>query len=221
MPRRRRHSGRSGIAGRAVAALTATGLLVLGGLMLSAWRQTEQRRSSVATPGGLLARPSVHGDTAAPGDASPEAVRPSDAVPADGADAEVPPLPDELRWFDGRPVRPARVLTMRVTAYSPDARSCAPFDDNVTASGYSVWTNGMKLVAADTDLLPFGSLVSVPGYDDGRIVPVLDRGARIKGHRLDVLLPTHDHARRWGVRDLPVVIWEYADDRPSDFRTGW
>src|SRR5687768_6326538 len=28
------------------------------------------------------------------------------------------------RWFNGRPVRPQRTMTMTVTAYSPDERSC-------------------------------------------------------------------------------------------------
>ncbi|MCP3902501.1 MAG: hypothetical protein GY715_02610 [Planctomycetes bacterium] len=125
----------------------------------------------------------------------------------------------ETRWFNQRPVRPARTRTMTVTAYSPDDRSCAPYADGVTASGYSVWTNGMRLAAADTRVLPFGTLISVPGYDDGAVVPVLDRGGRIKGDRLDVLYATHERALRWGVRELEITIWEYADGQPSDFRS--
>jgi len=122
----------------------------------------------------------------------------------------------EIRWFNGRPVRPVRTLQMKVTAYSPDHRSCGVFADGKTATLHSVWTNGGALVAADTRILPFGSLITVPGYDGGRIVPVLDRGGAIKGHRLDVLYPTHRRARQWGVQDLPVVVWEYADGAPAD-----
>ena len=114
--------------------------------------------------------------------------------------------------FNGRPLRPVRRLSMTVTAYSPDERSCGIHADGITASGYSVWTNGMKLVAADTRLLPFGSIVSIPGYNGGKPVPVLDRGGKIKGHRLDVLYPTHEIATRWGVQRLDVVVWEYADE---------
>lgn len=119
--------------------------------------------------------------------------------------------PDEAAYFGGRPLRKTKTLRMLVTAYSPDERSCAPFADNITASGYSVWTNGMKLVAADTKLLPFKSIITVPGYHGGRPVPVLDRGGRIKGERLDVLYPTHAIARRWGKKWLDVDVWEYAD----------
>ncbi|MEM9882259.1 MAG: 3D domain-containing protein [Planctomycetota bacterium] len=124
-------------------------------------------------------------------------------------------LPAWTQWqtltFDGRPLRPVRTVRMLTTAYSPDARSCGKWADGITASGYSVWTNGMKLVAADTDLLPFGSIVTVPGYHGGRPVPVLDRGGAIKGHRLDVLYPTHERALRWGAQRLDVTVWEYAD----------
>jgi len=126
---------------------------------------------------------------------------------------------EEIRWFNGRPIRQVKRMTMKVTAYSPDKRSCGRFADGITASGYSVWTNGMKLVAADTRLLPMGSMVSIPGYHSGNVVPVLDRGGKIKGHRLDVLYPTHEIARGWGVQDLEVIVWEYADGMPNDFKT--
>jgi 3D (Asp-Asp-Asp) domain-containing protein len=114
-------------------------------------------------------------------------------------------------YYNGRPIRPARTIRMLVTAYSPDERSCGKFADGITASGYSVWTNGMKLVAADTRLLPFHSIITIPGYNGEQPVPVLDRGGRIKGNRLDVLYATHERALKWGVRHLDVTVWEYAD----------
>lgn len=113
--------------------------------------------------------------------------------------------------FDGRPLRRVKALRMKTTAYSPDARSCGKWADGITASGYSVWTNGGKLVAADTSVLPFGTIVSIPGYHGGKPVPVLDRGGAIKNRRLDLLYPTHEAALQWGVQDLDVVVWEYAD----------
>jgi 3D (Asp-Asp-Asp) domain-containing protein len=75
----------------------------------------------------------------------------------------------------------------------------------------------MKLVAADTEVLPFGSIISVPGYDNESVVPVLDRGGAIKGRRLDVLYPTHEQARKWGRQALEVTVWDYVDGRPSNF----
>lgn len=125
-------------------------------------------------------------------------------VSGDAADGQV-------RWFNGRPIRPAHVMWMTVTAYTPGAESCWPSDDGETATLHCVTTNGGAMVAADTRVLPFGSLVSVAGYDDSRVVPVLDRGGKIRGQRLDVLMETVPEARAWGVRRVPVVVWEYAD----------
>ncbi len=117
-----------------------------------------------------------------------------------------------IRYFDGKPIRPVKTLLMEVTAYSPDARSCAPFDDGITASGYSVWTNGMKLIAADKKY-KFGTLMSVPNYNGGRPAPVLDRGGAIRGNRLDVLFATHRQARKWGRQQITVTIWDYVESQ--------
>lgn len=122
------------------------------------------------------------------------------------------PQPGNVRYFDGRPVRPARRLWMTVTAYSPDERSCGIWADGITASNKSVWTNAMQLVAADTRILPFGTLLSMDEYADGEIVPVLDRGGAIKGMRLDVLYATHVEALQFGVKRVPVTVWEYTDE---------
>jgi 3D (Asp-Asp-Asp) domain-containing protein len=84
-----------------------------------------------------------------------------------------------------------------------------------------VLTNGGNLVAADTDVLPMGTLLTIPGYDGGAIVPVLDRGGSIVGSHLDVLYPTHRAARRWGVQELTVTVWAYADGEPGGFEMNW
>lgn len=118
---------------------------------------------------------------------------------------------EDRKVFNGRTLRAARTMWMTVTAYSPDARSCGKWADGITASGYSVETNGFKSVAADTRLLPFGTVLSIPGYHNGRLVPVLDRGGAIKGDRLDVLFPTHEEALQWGRQRLLVTVWEYVD----------
>ncbi len=116
-----------------------------------------------------------------------------------------------VRVFDGRIVRPVKTMWMVVTAYSPDERSCAGTADNITASNHHVLTNAHRLVAADSRVLPLGSMISIPGYDRGQIVPVLDRGGAIKGNRLDVLFPTHEQARAWGVRRVKITVWAPAD----------
>ena len=129
-------------------------------------------------------------------------------LPVEESDA----LDQSTRWFDGKMIRPSRVIYMTITGYSPDERSCGKFADNKTATMYSVWTNGMNLVAADPTVLPYWSMVSIPGYANGDIVPVLDCGGAIKGNRLDLLYPTHELARVWGVRQMPVTVWEFVEE---------
>lgn len=129
-------------------------------------------------------------------------------IPADGN--------TDTRWFNGRPVRPAKSMWMTVTAYSPDAISCGTSADGITATLHSVETNAHRLVAADPTILTYGSMLSIEGYDRGNIVPVLDCGGAIKGHRLDVLFPTHQQAIKWGVRKIKVIVWEYADGKPPE-----
>jgi 3D (Asp-Asp-Asp) domain-containing protein len=142
---------------------------------------------------------------------APEACRDSQARAQWGALVDDP----SVRWFGGRPVRPIRTMEMTVTAYSPDERSCGDSADGITATLHPVTTNGFRLVAADPRVLPMGSMITVPGYDNGQIVPVLDVGGAIKGRRLDVLFPTHEQAREWGVRRVRVVVWGYADGLPA------
>jgi 3D (Asp-Asp-Asp) domain-containing protein len=95
--------------------------------------------------------------------------------------------------------------TMVVTAYCPCTRCCGPNACGITASGKPVTANGGRFVAADRDL-PFGTMLIIPGYNNGRPVEVLDRGGAIKGNRLDVFFPTHQEARQWGVRRLKVRL---------------
>ncbi len=71
----------------------------------------------------------------------------------------------------------------------------------VTASG----TRARRgTVAADTAVLPFGTIVEVPGYGYGRVE---DRGGAIKGEKLDLWFPTHEEAQVWGRKRLDVRVW--------------
>jgi 3D (Asp-Asp-Asp) domain-containing protein len=142
-------------------------------------------------------------------------VLPLPEVASGGGGEAATAWPADTRWFNGRPVRPTMVLRMRVTAYSPDARSCGDSADGITATLHSVETNGFQLVAADPRVLKYGSLVTVPGYAQDAIVPVLDCGGKIKGNRLDVLYPTHEEARRWGSKWQTVTVWGYADGKSA------
>ncbi len=99
-------------------------------------------------------------------------------------------------------------LWMEVTAYCPCTKCCGPHAAGITASGLPVSHNEGKFVAADTNVLPFGSKLSIPGYGDNATVPVIDRGGAIKGHRIDVFFPSHQQALEWGRRWVMVTVDE-------------
>jgi 3D (Asp-Asp-Asp) domain-containing protein len=183
----------------AILAKTSTYALPLAAIRVESLAKAETGKWDVPA-----ARPSAEKPLTAPTVGKPLAT----ATPAK--------LTEETRWFNGRPVRPARSIWIKATGYSPDERSCGDSADGLTATLHSVETNAFRLVAADPTVLPYGSMVTIPGYDNGEIVPVLDCGGAIKGHRLDLLFRTHAEARYWGVKSLPVVVWEYADGKPAD-----
>ena len=101
-----------------------------------------------------------------------------------------------------------RAMRMLVTAYCPCTKCCGENARGITASGKSVLANGSQFVAADTDVLPMYSHVSIPGYAGGASVPVLDRGGAIKGNRLDVYFVSHKQAQAWGKKWLTVTVGE-------------
>ena len=56
-------------------------------------------------------------------------------------------------------------------------------------------------VAADLKVYPFGTMLEIPGDGEG---VVEDVGGAIRGRHIDVWFPTHEEARQWGRRKLPV-----------------
>ena len=93
----------------------------------------------------------------------------------------------------------------RCSAYCPCARCCGRWARHRrTASG--IPARG-ALVAVDPRVLELGSRVHVQGVGPRLCA---DTGRAIKGKRLDVLMPTHAQARRFGVKWLGV--WEVEEE---------
>lgn len=127
-------------------------------------------------------------------------------------------------WFDRLLVHVHRpiVRTMETTGYCSCEKCCSwerswfgfgrpiyasgrlkgrPKDVGRTASGSTV---RVGTVAADTTILPIGTLVFIPDFGWGRVE---DRGGAIRGDRLDIWFDDHAKALRWGRRKVPVKIW--------------
>ncbi len=105
--------------------------------------------------------------------------------------------PPELGPAGSQSVGPAQL--MRVSAYCPCKKCCGKWADGITASGKPA----VGLIVAAPPNIPFGTILDVPGYG---ICAVWDRGGAITGNRLDVLFPTHEQAKQWGVQYLMVKV---------------
>jgi 3D (Asp-Asp-Asp) domain-containing protein len=103
-------------------------------------------------------------------------------------------------------VSPIRVMRMEVTAYCHCVKCCGPAAQGITASGKLVSYNNGLFVAADTNVLPFGTKLVIPGYAGNQPVEVIDRGGAIKGRKLDVYYSSHHVAREWGRRFVDVIV---------------
>jgi 3D (Asp-Asp-Asp) domain-containing protein len=93
---------------------------------------------------------------------------------------------------------PVRAKKMRFTA-------TAYAVDGVTASGEL--TKAGRTIAADPAILPLGSRVLVTGAGrySGQYV-VADTGFKVQGRRLDIFIPNHKVARRFGVKRVHVQV---------------
>src|SRR5437764_15349003 len=144
---------------------------------------------------GATVRPAV--STAIPAMSHKSIAKTVAAAPAASTDAElmheattavaiIPPSTASLN-------KKLRTIRMEVTAYCPCQKCCGENAQGITASGHDVSYNNSRFVAADTDQLPFGTKLIIPGYNAAP-VEVIDRGGAVKGNKLDLFYPTHEEA---------------------------
>lgn len=108
----------------------------------------------------------------------------------------------ELRQILG-PLKQARKVSLKVTAYSNDAGSIdVPlWRDGMTATGSRAASG---TVSADWEVLRPGSRLYVPGYGFGTVE---DRGGGVRGGHIDVFMETREDALQWGVKSLRVFVF--------------
>jgi len=177
----------------------ALGIVFLAVLVEAGLRQDFQRQERVNDANDSKA---VDRDGAEEGDrplASRRQGQDANGGPAGGV------LAGQLQPCAGNATTARRVRLFVVTAYCPCKICCGPRARGITASGKPVTANGGLFVAADKSV-PFGTQISIPGYNGGKPVPVLDRGGAIRGNRLDVYVPTHRTALIWGRQQLVCEV---------------
>jgi 3D (Asp-Asp-Asp) domain-containing protein len=90
------------------------------------------------------------------------------------------------------------------------------------ATAYSVEGTGAAgkwshpgTVAADRKVLPLNSRIRVygAGHYSGEYT-VEDTGGKVDGHHIDVYMPSHAEAKKFGRQRVKVLILAYGDDEP-------
>jgi 3D (Asp-Asp-Asp) domain-containing protein len=94
----------------------------------------------------------------------------------------------------------AKVITVKATAYTASCEGCS----GITKTGVNIKENpDAKVIAVDPSVIPLGSKVYIEGFGEATAA---DTGGAIKGHRIDVFIPTEQGARNFGVKQLKVTI---------------
>jgi 3D (Asp-Asp-Asp) domain-containing protein len=83
-------------------------------------------------------------------------------------------------------------MMMTVTSYSLRGRTA-------TGSKPKIGT-----AAVDPRVIPLGTILFIPGYGWARAE---DTGSAIKGHKIDVWLPSRSQALKWGRKKLKVKVF--------------
>jgi uncharacterized protein YabE (DUF348 family) len=117
-------------------------------------------------------------------------------------------IPRSMNTDDG-PIQYCRAITMYATAYSPSRAGVPPDAKNygITASGKPL-TRG--LVAIDRSLIPFGTLMYVPGYG---FAEAADTGGGVKGRWIDLgydddnYVAWHQYVTVYFLCPLPGMAW--------------
>ncbi len=108
---------------------------------------------------------------------------------------------NEKRTIQAQPeVKAATELQVVATAYCASEAG----NSDLTAAGYDITKNpSMKLIAVDPKVIPLGTKVWVEGYGEAIAG---DTGGKIKGNRIDVLMPSINQANQWGRKTVTVRI---------------
>ena len=103
----------------------------------------------------------------------------------------------------------AETIEVVATFYTAKCDGCSgitKMGDNVKRT---IYVNKMRVIAADPEVIPLGSIVSVTLADGTSfIAAVRDVGGAIKGARIDVLVKSKKEAYRLGRQQATVTILE-------------
>lgn len=93
-----------------------------------------------------------------------------------------------------------REFMVSTTAYTAYCRGCS----GITKTGINLRKNpNLKVIAVDPRVIKLGTKVYVEGY--GYAIAG-DTGGAIKGNKIDVFMPSHSSALKWGRKTVKIKI---------------
>lgn len=130
---------------------------------------------------------------------TPETVPESDE-PTEPKEPKEPKQPAFQVAISTPPATEGEEFIVTATAYTAYCAGCS----GTTAYGIDLRSNpNQKVIAVDPKLIPLGTKVWVEGYGEAIAG---DTGGAIKGHRIDVFIPSYDSAMEWGVKKVKIKV---------------
>ncbi|OXM13246.1 hypothetical protein CGZ75_22865 [Paenibacillus herberti] len=111
--------------------------------------------------------------------------------------------------------KPVKSISVLATGYTAGIESTGKKPGHrlygITRSGVKVRRGQVSTIAADTRVLPIGTILYVPGY--GYSV-VADTGSKIKGHRIDLYFDTTKQVySQWGKKQVTVQVLKVGNGK--------
>ncbi|MGU3472368.1 3D domain-containing protein [Paenibacillus sp. D51F] len=173
-------------------------------------RKLEQRTNAVPVPERAAVRrpaPKAADKPAAP--PQPAAAQQSASTGMPDAVSSAPEQPQQ----EG--LAPVKSISVLATGYTAGIESTGKRPGHplygITRSGVKVMRGQVSTIAADTKVLPIGTLLFIPGYGYG---VVADTGSKIKGKRIDLYFDTTRQVyKEWGKKQVTVQVIRYGSGK--------
>lgn len=129
-------------------------------------------------------------------------VKPVKAVVA----TETMPKQTEKPIYKRQKETKAKTQVFTASFYVANCRGCTGVTANGTSVKRSITRDGYRVIAADRSI-PFGTKMRIT-FEDGTVINgiVDDRGGKIRGKLLDILVASYDEAIRLGRQKVTVQI---------------
>ncbi|SDT22614.1 3D (Asp-Asp-Asp) domain-containing protein [Paenibacillaceae bacterium GAS479] len=144
-----------------------------------------------------------------------KAVKDKPSIPEKRSANEEPTMNGKSAPESKPATKPLKSISVLATGYTAGIESTGKKPGHrlygITRSGVKVRRGQVSTIAADTKVLPIGTILYVPGY--GYSV-VADTGSKIKGHRIDLYFDTTKQVySQWGKKQVTVQVLKVGNGK--------